>query len=78
MTNLNGMNYSNIVIDELQLTLGGNYYYLGVDAFTWVKDSNIVLGTAETKASKRGDYLSQSNKRSPYDSNGQSFRGWYL
>lgn len=53
MTNLNGMNYSNIVIDELQLTLGGNYYYLGVDAFTWVKDSNLVLGTAEAKASKK-------------------------
>jgi hypothetical protein len=50
MTNLNGQNYSNIVIDELQLTLGGNYYYLGLDALTWVKDSNIVLGTAESKS----------------------------
>ncbi|NIF07573.1 T9SS type A sorting domain-containing protein [Chryseobacterium sp. Tr-659] len=49
LTNLNGQNYTNIVIDELQLTLGGNYYYLAVDAFTWVKDSNLVLGTAETK-----------------------------
>ena len=54
MTNLNGSNYSNIVIDELQITLGGNYYYIGLDAFTWVKDSNIVLGTAETKISKKG------------------------
>ncbi len=53
MTNLNGQNYSNIVIDELQLTLGGNYYYLGFDAFTWVKDSNIVLGTSEIKSTKK-------------------------
>ncbi|MGE9313330.1 hypothetical protein ACLOAU_16900 [Niabella sp. CJ426] len=43
MTNLNGQNYSNIVIDELQLTLGGNYQYMGVDAFTWVKDAGLVL-----------------------------------
>ncbi|MFZ4932000.1 T9SS type A sorting domain-containing protein [Chryseobacterium sp. Mn2064] len=53
MTNLNGQNYSNIVIDELQLTLGGNYYYLGLDALTWVKDSNIVLGTSEAKSTKK-------------------------
>lgn len=53
MTNLNGQNYSNIVIDELRLTLGGNYYYLGLDAFTWVKDSNIVLGTSENTISKK-------------------------
>ncbi|MDM1373599.1 BspA family leucine-rich repeat surface protein, partial [Myroides marinus] len=43
MTNLNGQNYSNIVIDELQITANGNYKYVGLDAFTWVKDSNIVL-----------------------------------
>ncbi|AZB08838.1 T9SS C-terminal target domain-containing protein [Chryseobacterium sp. G0162] len=53
LTNLNGQNYSNIVIDQLQLTLGGNYYYLGLDAFTWVKDSNIVLGTSETKSTQK-------------------------
>ncbi|ROI03504.1 T9SS C-terminal target domain-containing protein [Chryseobacterium sp. G0240] len=53
LTNLNGMNYSNIVIDELQLTLGGNYYYLGLDALTWVKDSNIVLGTGEVKSAQK-------------------------
>lgn len=54
MTNLNGQNYSNIVIDELQLTVGGNYYYLGLDSFTWVKDSNIVLGTSESKTATKG------------------------
>ncbi|WP_165589537.1 BspA family leucine-rich repeat surface protein, partial [Myroides marinus] len=43
MTNLNGQNYSNIVIDELQITANGNYKYVALDAFTWVKDSNIVL-----------------------------------
>ncbi|APA93400.1 hypothetical protein BK054_14430 [Myroides sp. ZB35] len=48
LTNLNGQNYSNIVIDELQLTLGGNYYYLGLDAFTWVKDSNIVTTDSQS------------------------------
>lgn len=44
LTNLNGQNYSNIVIDELQITAGGNFQYLSVDAFTWVKDTGIVLG----------------------------------
>ncbi|MCW3161950.1 T9SS type A sorting domain-containing protein [Chryseobacterium oryctis] len=47
LTNLNGQNYSNIVIDQLQITLGGSYVYGGLDAFTWVKDSNMVLGTNE-------------------------------
>ncbi len=44
MTNLNGQNYSNIIIDELLITLGGNYSYAALDAFTWVKDSGVVLG----------------------------------
>jgi len=43
MTNLNGQNYSNIVIDELRLTLGGAYTYAGFDAFTWFKDPGMVL-----------------------------------
>ena len=42
LTNLNGQNYSNIVIDELQITSGGNYQYLALDAFTWVKDSGVL------------------------------------
>ncbi|MDR6783846.1 gliding motility-associated-like protein [Pedobacter africanus] len=42
LTNLNGQNYSNIIIDELQITLGGNFRYAGLDAFTWVKDSNVI------------------------------------
>ena len=45
LTNLNGQNFSNIVIDELVLTLGGNYGYASLDAFTWVKDSNYVSGS---------------------------------
>ncbi|AZA79184.1 T9SS C-terminal target domain-containing protein [Chryseobacterium sp. G0186] len=53
LTNLNGQNYSNIVLDELRLTLGGDFYYLGFDAFTWVKDSGVVLGISETKASQK-------------------------
>ena len=51
MTNLNGQNYSNIVIDQLQLTLGGAYTYAGLDAFMWVKDASVILpvsfGTVE-------------------------------
>lgn len=43
LTNLNGQNYSNIIIDELRLSIGGAYTYLGFDAFTWVKDSGLVL-----------------------------------
>ncbi|UUW08472.1 T9SS type A sorting domain-containing protein [Flavobacterium plurextorum] len=43
LTNLNGQNYSNIVIDELQITTGGAYTYAALDAFTWVKDSGIIL-----------------------------------
>ena len=43
MTNLNGQNYSNIVIDQLQITLSGEFRYARFDAFTWVKDSNIIL-----------------------------------
>lgn len=53
LTNLNGQNYSNIVIDELQLTVGGSFRYVALDAFTWVKDSNLVLGTSETKSIKK-------------------------
>ncbi|MGG5208736.1 T9SS type A sorting domain-containing protein [Chryseobacterium sp. MIQD13] len=54
LTNLNGQNYSNIVIDQLQITLGGNFRYAGLDAFTWVKDSNIVLATNETDSLQKG------------------------
>ncbi|MGN7867179.1 T9SS type A sorting domain-containing protein [Chryseobacterium sp. 22458] len=53
LTNLNGQNYSNIVIDELRITADGGFRYVGFDAFTWVKDSNLVLGTTETKVSKK-------------------------
>ncbi len=42
MTNLNGQNYSNIIIDELLITLGGSFRYAGLDAFTWVKDSGLI------------------------------------
>lgn len=53
LTNLNGQNYSNIIIDELQITMGGEFRYGGFDAFTWVKDSNIVLAATETKVSRK-------------------------
>lgn len=47
LTNFQGQNYSNIIIDELMITGGGDFRYLGLDALTWVKDSNLVLATAE-------------------------------
>ncbi len=52
LTNLNGQNYSNLVLDELRLTLNGDYRYMAVDAFTWVKDTGIVLSTNDVKKSK--------------------------
>ncbi|MDQ0591685.1 hypothetical protein QFZ37_000054 [Chryseobacterium ginsenosidimutans] len=52
LANLNGQNYSNIIIDQLQITLGGLYTYGGLDAFTWVKDTGIVLAANDVKASK--------------------------
>lgn len=42
LTNLNGQNYTGVVIDELQLTVGGDYRYMAVDAFTWVKDATVL------------------------------------
>lgn len=53
MTNLNGQNYSNIVIDQLTITLGGDFRYMSFDAFTWVKDSGIVLSSSDVKVSKK-------------------------
>ncbi len=43
MSSFNGQNYSNMVVDELELTLGGDYRYLGFDAFEWTKDAGMVL-----------------------------------
>ncbi|MCU7615526.1 T9SS type A sorting domain-containing protein [Chryseobacterium sp. GMJ5] len=85
LTNLNGQNYSGIVIDELQVTLGGAYTYAGLDAFTWVKDTGIVLATNnDTKAIKnklsiypnptRGDFsiqASESSNAELYDLSGK-------
>ncbi len=60
MTNFNGVNYSNIIVDELVVTLGGDFVYAALDAFTWVKDSNIVLSTSVSSVSSstpNGHYL---------------------
>lgn len=53
LTNLNGQNYSNIIIDELVLTLGGAFRYAGFDAFTWVKDTGTVLAANEVKTPQK-------------------------
>ncbi|WP_312902166.1 T9SS type A sorting domain-containing protein, partial [Chryseobacterium taichungense] len=55
LTNLNGQNYSNLVIDQLTLTIGGDFRYMALDAFTWVKDSNLVLAANDVKASKKAN-----------------------
>lgn len=60
LTNLNGQNYSNIIIDQLQITAGGDYQYLALDAFTWVKDSGIVLATDDLQANK-SDFMFYPN-----------------
>ena len=46
LTNLNGQNYSNIIIDELEIILGGAYTYASFDAFNWIKDTNSVFNIA--------------------------------
>lgn len=51
LSNLNGQNYTNVVIDELQITLGGNYQYVSLDAFTWVKDASSILSTNDLEES---------------------------
>lgn len=65
LTNLNGQNYSNIVLDQLQITAGGDYQYLALDAFTWVKDSNIVLAVDDTQ-NKAKDYVIYPNPASDF------------
>lgn len=51
LTNLNGQNYSNIIIDEIQLQSTGSYAYMCLDAFTWSKTST--LGTVEIPSQKK-------------------------
>ncbi|MBL7880350.1 MAG: T9SS type A sorting domain-containing protein, partial [Chryseobacterium gambrini] len=63
LTNLNGQNYSNIVLDELVVTIGGDFRYMALDAFTWVKDTGLVLAANEVKPSKKdsGIYPNPTN-----------------
>lgn len=53
LTNLNGQNYSNIVLDELVVKIGGDFRYMALDAFTWVKDTGLVLAANEVRSSKK-------------------------
>lgn len=91
LTNLNGQNYSNIVIDQLTLTLGGDYRYMALDAFTWVKDTGIVLSTDELKKSKSnlsvfpnpttGQFsieTSENSKAQLYDQSGKILKDFEL
>jgi len=63
LTNLNGQNYSNIVLDELVVKIGGDFRYMALDAFTWVKDTGLVLAANEVKPSKKdsGIYPNPTN-----------------
>jgi hypothetical protein len=61
LTNLNGQNYTGIVIDELQLTVGGAYRYMAVDAFTWVKEAAVLPVTfGSVSASAKNNQLNIS------------------
>ncbi len=61
LTNLNGQNYSDMLLDEITLTLGGNYRYLALDAFTWVKDSQVLPVTfGSVKAFYKNNQLTVS------------------
>ncbi|BAP32236.1 uncharacterized protein CHSO_3199 [Chryseobacterium sp. StRB126] len=51
LTNLNNQNYSNIIIDEIQLQSTGGYVYMCLDAFTWSKTPT--LGAAEIQFQKK-------------------------
>lgn len=59
MSNINGLNYTNIIIDELQITLGGSYTYCMLDAFSWVKEST--LSTQEVEKEKLKIYPNPTN-----------------
>lgn len=58
LTNLNGKNFSNNVIDELEITMGGAYTYTCFDAFEWVKDAGtiplVLTARAQTNVSCNG------------------------
>ena len=43
LSNLGGQNYANFIIDELMLTMEGDYKFLQLDAFTWTKDPSVIL-----------------------------------
>lgn len=51
LTNLNSQNYSNTLIDEIQLQSTGGYVYMCLDAFTWSKAPT--LGTVEIPSQKK-------------------------
>lgn len=53
LANLNNQNYSNTVIDEIQLQSTGAYLYMCLDAFTWSKFST--LGTGEVLSQQKAD-----------------------
>ncbi|UFH31118.1 T9SS type A sorting domain-containing protein [Chryseobacterium sp. C-71] len=91
LTNLNGQNYSNIIIDQLVITVGGDFRYMAFDAFTWVKDTGIVLSTDELKKSKSnlsvspnpttGELsveVSENSKAQLYDQSGKILKDFEL
>lgn len=51
LSTLDGQDFSNIIIDELQVTAGGEFQYLSFDAFTWDKQAATILSTKNAKIS---------------------------
>lgn len=77
LSNLDNYNFSNIVIDELELTLGEEFAYIAFDAFTWVKDpstvnsDSLILTSSQTNVSCNGGAngvatINSTNGTAPY------------
>ena len=48
LTTFGGSNNASKTIDEIEISTGGNFQYLALDALTWTKASGYTIGTAVT------------------------------
>ena len=73
LTNLNGQNYSNIVLDEIQVSADGAYTYLAIDAFTWVKQSTLPVTLTGFSASLNTNGVLKANWKTASERNNSHF-----
>ncbi|MGE6221331.1 hypothetical protein ACQKCH_16025 [Nubsella zeaxanthinifaciens] len=73
LTNLNGQNYSNIVLDEIQVSADGAYTYLAIDAFTWVKQSTLPVTLTGFSASLNTNGVLKANWKTASEKNNSHF-----